>query len=286
MDGKGFRSSVAVGDIKSYFKEKLQQRMAELGISASELARQSGVSRSVLSGYLSNTLNMPTTLNLLRLSQALRVDPSFFLTLPADENGEQSITAIMDGGEAKVVNAELQALRHDLSSRPDRIVYYLPKTLPGPLKTDAVLRAEYGASFSSAIEEYRDFQRDMLGLHLFGNVLLDEAPLLDLVGRKGRYHHLSSTDANEQIHKIAAYARRSFPHLQFRVTNYIERRLNPCLVLGDDFIAIELFGRVRYIQKGMLVGNILALINDALMTAESLPSWLDHHWTPERPPHA
>lgn len=275
MKDRNCPDSVTLDSVKSHFRVRLKQRMVELKVTASELARESGVSRSVLSGYLSDTLSLPTTFNLLRLSAALRVDPAHFLATPAAQSREQAITPVVDGGQMMTITPQLEALMQQVSSRPDRFVYYLPGTLPEPLKTNATLRAEYGPGFGETMEQYRDFLRDMLGTQVFGAVLLDAARLQELIKREGRYAGLTPGEANAQLEQISDYATQAFPHLQIRVTDFLQSNLNPCFAIGEDLIVVEFFGRIIQIEKGMLLRDVLASINRAMTTAESLQSWLD-----------
>ena len=64
---------------KKEFGRKVQTIMLDLGWNQSQLARESGIGRDSISGYVRGQ-NLPNSSHLSKLSRALRVDPSALLS--------------------------------------------------------------------------------------------------------------------------------------------------------------------------------------------------------------
>ena len=242
-------------------------------MSKSELARKSGISRSVISGYLAKDPNLPTSLNLLHLAEALGVEASSLLMSSKDLAGPNTTASVFDNGPALSRSDEIQAFLERLTEHQGEYTYYLPKSLPEPLKTDVVLEAEYGAGANAALGRYRDHLKDVLNENLLGAMLIDESVLLNFIHRNPPYQGLSQQQVNAQLDVITEYSNRVFPMVQIQITNYTRHQLSPCTIIGDEMLACEFFDRIVTLGKSALLQHLLGRARHASQEATNFQMW-------------
>ena len=62
---------------KTMISEKLQELLKEKGLTAKELGKISGVGKTTIYNYI-NKKTVPTVQNIIKISKALDVDPTYF----------------------------------------------------------------------------------------------------------------------------------------------------------------------------------------------------------------
>jgi transcriptional regulator with XRE-family HTH domain len=273
VNHEAISASALVERIKNEFTFRLRSQLQKKELSVSGLARLSGISRSVLSDYLSDDPALPNAVNLVRLAQALDCEPGFFLpvTSPSVEPG--SVSAVMHLSDV-MVNRDL--LRESLDKTQDAenaYIYYVPGTLPDPFKTDALLDFEYQSITEKDLRPYIVAMRAMMAQPLNGAMLIAEETLLDLHYLRGVYEGLPREAANEQLHSLIVASRAHFPQWQIRVYRRRDFKVNPCFMVGESALIQVFFNYIIQMDSINLIQAVQAKLNEVQRTAIDLLTW-------------
>lgn len=133
--------------VKDEFSENLREQMRSTDNTISSLSKISGISRSVISGYLSDDASLPNVLNLVRLANALECPAGTLLPPPVIATGAQSIIDEVELIPARSFDARWSSTLQTIASAYNQFIYYVPNTIPDPLKTSDILCWEHQDNF-------------------------------------------------------------------------------------------------------------------------------------------
>ncbi len=272
-----FGNSEKFSRIKQTLRHRLKHQMMHKGLSISDVAQASGIGRSLLSSYLGNNQSLPNLMNLIRLSEALNCEPGYLLASSYSENAraiDSSFALVAETRSAMSRDEKFVQFLNDLRETPGQFVYYHPRTLPEPLKTEAVLAAEEMAPSPQSEVDYHTSLNSALGFNLVGGVLIDERTLSDLMLRKNIYATLSEKEAHEQIAVMEEFAKSQFPNLQFKVINAVVQRIQPSLLMGRQLLLQEFFSYVIRIQSERIISSVLDDFNASFRVGIDFTTWL------------
>lgn len=273
-------ASDLVEQLKDEFAARLRNQLEKKELSVSGLAKLSGISRSVLSGYLSDDPALPNAVNLVRLAQALDCEPGVFL--PATSQSEQpgSMTDVMHLSLAMVFDDRMREMLDAIAATQGDFIYYVPNTLPEPLKTDAVFDFEYRAVQKGDLRSYIDAMRAMLDLPLNGVMLIDEVLLLDLLHLRGAYEGLPRQAADAQLHRLLVASRKRFPQWQIKVFRRLDARINPCFLAGKSLLLQEFFNYIIHIHNKRAITGVRVRLNEVFREGTDFVHWHETHVAP------
>jgi transcriptional regulator with XRE-family HTH domain len=271
------RASDLVEGIKAAFSERLRAQFRKKGVSISRLAEDSGISRSVLSGYLSDDTALPNAVNLVRLARALDCEPGVFLPSLASGSEGGMITDVTQLSHAMVPDDRMREMLDAISSAQGEFIYYVPSTIPEPIKTDAVFEFEYAATDNGNLRSYIEAMRSMLTMPLNGGLLIDEVLLLDLAHTRGIYRGLAPSAAEEQLHNLLTFSGERFPQWQIKVIRRLEARINPCFVVGESLLLQEFFAYIIHIQNRKVITGVQGRLNEVFRQGTDFIHWHETH---------
>jgi transcriptional regulator with XRE-family HTH domain len=108
-------------EIKHDFSARLSAQIKKKKLTISGLASISGISRSVLSGYLCSDPALPNVFNLIRLADALGCDPGVLLLQSTPQNMRN--TGIFETSDAMTLGENMSELLEQVSSARDKFIY-------------------------------------------------------------------------------------------------------------------------------------------------------------------
>jgi transcriptional regulator with XRE-family HTH domain len=267
-------ASDLVNEVKAAFSECLRSQMRKADMSTSRLSRMSGISRSVISGYLSDDPSLPNAINLIRLASALGCPPGLFL--PCQTPGTQG-TTITDEMQLIPARSHDERLRETLdviASATTQFVYYAPISIPDPLKTEALFNFEYQTAVGGELKTYVQTIRGMVDLPLNGAILLDEAMLTDLLEQRGLYKDLPRHMAEAQLRHLISFSEARFPEWQIKVIRRLEFQITPCFLLSNTLLLQEFFDYITLIRNKQAIHRVQSRLTEALRAGVDLLDWL------------
>lgn len=284
MTAEDNSASGLVEAIKAAFSERLRAQIRKKGVSVSRLAEVSNISRSVLSGYLSDDPALPNTVNLVRLAQALDCEPGFFLPILSPGVERSAMTDVTRLSHAVVYDERMREMLDAIAAAQGDFIYYVPATIPEPLKTDALFEFEYVARVKGDLHTYIGAMRSMLDNPLSGGWLVDEVLLMDLAQQRGIYRGLAPSAAEEQLHRLLAFSWERFPQWQVKVIRRLEARISPCLLAGKSFLFHECFDYIIRIDDAKAIAGAQGRLNEVFREGADFLHWHDLHIGPRRCP--
>jgi len=269
--------------IKRAFTESLRAQIRKEGISVSRLAEASRISRSVLSGYLSDDPALPNSVNLVRLARALNCEPGVFLPNLAPGAGRGTMTDVTELCQTMVHDERIREMLAVIAAEQSEFIYYVPATIPEPLKTNAVLEIECTAKVKGDLHAHIRAMRSMLDMPRNGGLLIDEVLLFDIVERRGTYRGLTPSAAEEQLHRILAFSRERFPQWQVKVIRRLEDRIHPCLMAGKSLLIPEYFDYILQIHNAKVIDRVQGRLNKVFRGGTDFLHWHEMHIGPAAP---
>ncbi|RFP86212.1 XRE family transcriptional regulator [Rhodobacteraceae bacterium 63075] len=268
-------ASGLVERIKDEFTSRLRSQLQKKELSVSGLAKLSGISRSVLSEYLSDDPALPNAVNLVRLAQALDCEPGFFLTETSPSLQSGSVSDVMHLSNAMVDNDCMREILGKARDAQDSYIYYVPGTLPDPLKTDALFDFEYPSTTEQDLRPYIAAMRGMVGQALNGAMLIAEETLLDLYHLRGDYEGLPREVSEEQLHSLVVASRAHFPQWQIKVYRRRNFRIHPCFMVGKSLLIQEFFEYIIQMDSTSTILSVQADLNEVQRTAIDFLNWCE-----------
>lgn len=272
------RATADLDNLRHTFSMSLRKQIEKQKITVSQLAKCSGISRSVLSSYVSNDPGLPNAINILRLSQSLHCEPGIFFPKKNSSIEDNLQTEIIELFSTMISNSHVFEMINKIESNNRQFIYYVPHTLPEPLKTDAVFTVEYAEASESDLHVHIEAMRNMVNQPLNGAILIAEETLLDLMHLRGIYVKLSQQAAYDQIQAILVACHEHFPHWQIKVFSRQKHRIDPCFLNCGSFLLLQFY---KYILKNNSEAMLLTVqdhLCEVHRDAVCFSHWHENHW--------
>jgi transcriptional regulator with XRE-family HTH domain len=276
-------SNIDKRDRARMFRDRLVQAMEQSGINRSALARAAGVDRSTISQLLGDTgARLPNAQLVAAFATSLGVSADWLLGLT--DRPEQAARLVADAltmteAPRALVDEQIFAWHQEAAGYKIR---HVPALLPDMIKTEEVLRWEYGPSLGKTTDQAIGASQDRLALMRAARSDYEIAlPLYELAScadGTGYYAGLSRDARLRQIDFIADLHDQLYPTL--RIYLFDARRLfsapvtvfGPLLAvlyLGSSYLAFRDVERVQAISQ-----HFDRLVREAYVPAHDLPAHL------------
>ena len=262
------------------FRDRLAAAMDRAGLSASALARATGVDRSTVSQLLlPGATRLPNAHVAAEAAVALGVSADWLLGLTdrPERPGDLVAAAVrVSTAERSSVDQQLLDWHREASGYKIR---HVPATLPDMLKTEAVLRVEYAAHLGRTPDQAVRAMQDRLALLREGSsdyeIALPLHELAAFAGASGYWQGLDRETRADQLDMLATFTRAHYPGL--RLFLFDARRVfsAPISVFGP-LIAVLYIGRFYLaFREGQRVRSITEqfdwLVREAEIDARDAP---------------
>lgn len=266
-----------VEQLRHAFNTRLRSQVLKKNISISQLAKFTGISRSVLSGYMRDDSALPNAANLMRLAQALDCEPGAFfpITSPSEQRG--SVSDVVNISPAMVDDEQLNQTLDKIAAATGEFIYYVPRTLPDALKTDGVFAFEDYAIPKNDIHNYVEKVRLMISPTLNGVILISEGTLLDLIQLRGIYAGMPQKTSNHQLNILVNACHKQFPNWQIKVFSRQDCRINPCILIGKSLLIQDFFNYNIQIESMPTIFGVQASLNTINRRAIDFLYWIDQN---------
>ena len=135
--------------------------------------------------------------------------------------------------------AEGSSIHHrylEMSLKSDTL--YICDTIPEPVKTYNILRAEVGdlqglRDYANAMALTRSSPKFLNGF--FGTIFMDTGVLTDLLNAQGIYTGIKQDDIEEQTRLISGFLDSTFPRVHACVVDFKKNELSTCFVVDKMF---------------------------------------------------
>ncbi|KQT82212.1 DNA-binding protein [Aurantimonas sp. Leaf443] len=207
-------------DRSRLFRDRLEAAMAAAGLSKSALARATGADRSTVSLLLSaDDGRMPNAQFIAECADALGVSCDWLLGLTdRRERGADMLQVAMRIEEAARSPSDDVLFRWHETARGYKI-RHVPATLPDMLKSEAVLRFEYGASlgrtFEQAIAEMHARLAYLRAPDTDYEIAMPIDELRAFAAGEGYWQGLGAPERAAQLQRIAQLTEELYPSLRF-----------------------------------------------------------------------
>lgn len=266
-------ASTELSYIKRHVKNCLLERMHELDISASELARLIGSPRSTVSSILSDDNNrLPHLYTLVLVARALSLPIENFLPknmLNADTNPVK--------GAGKFINPDkldIEAFFELISKyKFGPKTYYHPRSIPEFCKTNHMLADEYKISLEKA-GIYKASLQKFFQIDLSGIILLDHNMLISLLDRTGIFEGIPRHDTVTSIERLSSFQEIQNGRVSIYVGDRSVWRIDPVLIISESVAVSDFFGSLLVHHEKSLIGHMVAKIEAVRENAKPLTSWL------------
>ncbi|WP_424179918.1 helix-turn-helix domain-containing protein [Yoonia sp. TsM2_T14_4] len=270
-----------IEQLRHAFHARLRSQILKKNISLSQLARSSGISRSVLSGYMRDDPALPNTANLMRLAQALDCEPGAFFPMTSASEQRNSVSDIVNISLAMVDDNQLKETLSKIAAATGEFIYYVPNTLPDALKTDGIFSFEDHANPKSDNRIYIEKIRLMISPTLNGVILISEETLLDLIHQRGIYAGLSKKVSDQQMNSLVDACHEQFPSWQIKVFSHRDFRVSPCFLIGNSFLVQEFFKYNIQIESVPTILGVQASLNTIHRLATDFLHWMEQNTLPQ-----
>ena len=271
------------------FRHRLQAVIDRTGLTQAGFARMAGIDRSTLSQLLAAAEpRLPRAETLLAISAACHVSVDWLLGVsPREEIGSEIIEAIVKV-EPHIRTPVDERFIGWLREAEGYRVRTVPESVPDFLKTEAVIRFEYGASFhatgptsfEAVAERLAMFRRPDTDLEVCTSV----QDMTALALGQGKWHGLPPVMRRAQLEHMIRLYDQLYPGLRLYLYSLTETYANPftlfgpkrvSLFLGSNYLLltsadhIRLFSRrfddlirLAVVQPNQITGFLIDLLED------------------------
>lgn len=245
------------------FRNRLDLLMSRAGVTPAAFARRAGIDRSTLSQLMSDDApRMPRAETLVAIATAAHVSTDWLLGLSQREEVG-----------AELIEAVLQIETHDRSPADDHFVAWLsearghrvrtvPVALPDFLKTEALLKFEYGgATVGSAdlrLDAVRERLRHMVAADADVEVCVALQALWGMAGGQDIWQALPPSDRHNQLTYMADLYAQAYPSLRLYLydlrniysapfTVFAQKRA--VLFLGHSYLVLNSSDHIRLFSR-------------------------------------
>ncbi len=230
-------------DTVHIFRARLSEALERSGLNRSALARAVGVDRSTLSQLLApDTDRLPRADTVAALAATLQVSLDWLLGLSHEDKLGADILQQSMQIEPTSPNPvdERLALWH--AEAAGYKIRYVPTELPDVLKTDAVIRYEFGAFEAATPRQARaESQARLAYMRLPETDMEVCSPIQDLEGfarGEGLWRNLSAEARREQLGHMIALVEELYPSLRWFLYDGLTRYSAPLTIFGPQRAAI------------------------------------------------
>ena len=227
------------------FRQRLQSLIERSGLNQAHFARMAGVDRSTLSQLLSSEQpRLPRAETLVALSLACHVSVDWLLGISQrEEIGSEIIESIVrvEPHIRTPIDERFVGWLREVDGYRVRTV---PESVPDFLKTEAVIRFEYGASFHGA--GAGSFQAVEARLALFRRpdaeleVCTSVQEITALALGQGKWHGLPPGMRRAQLQHMITLYETLYPNLRIYLYSLTETYANPFTVFGPKRVTLFL----------------------------------------------
>lgn len=266
-------ASTELSHIKRHVRNCLLERMHELDISASELARLIGSPRSTISSILSDDNNrLPHLYTLILVSRALSLPIENFLPknmLYIGTNSMSGAGSFIHPNNLDVENFLGLISKYKFGPK----TYYHPRSIPEFCKTSHMLSTEYRITPERA-DIYRSNLQNFFTTELSGLILLDKNILISLLDRADYFDGIPRHDTIEAITNLSNFQEIQKGRVSIYVGDRSVWRIDPVLVVSESVAVSDFFGSLLVHTDKNLIGHMVERIEAARKKAQPLTSWL------------
>jgi hypothetical protein len=262
-------------EIKRAFRENLEAAMRVKGYSRSRLSKITGIGRSVIKTYTDESLALPNVFQLMRLAAALECDAHDLLPFLNLRNKNAHKRLAVDISKTLSLNTKSEEIFENAKNSDGKFLYYVPKSLPEGLKTEAIITSELGKYLDQ--EKIKYFQRleELNKINANGCFLIKEGIILDLISRRGTYSNLSMQEVFEQIQRIRDYEEEKFPNLQIKVMIEATQLISDIFLIEDKVAYHEFFEQIITITDEAVLKNAAHIMNQQIKTSINFGEYID-----------
>ncbi|MCE0505288.1 helix-turn-helix domain-containing protein [Roseivivax sp. GX 12232] len=265
------------------FRQRLREAMRVKGSNLSALARETGVTRSTVSQLLGEgAARLPNAQLAAEAARALGVSTDWLLGLTdRPERPGDVVAAAMQMTEAARSPSDDQLIGWAREAAGYKI-RHVPAMLPDLLKTEAVMRWEYGAFLGKTPDQAISAMRDRMRLLRDGGSDYEIAvPIYELesmAAGEGYYRSLSRADRAEQIAQIAETCEELYPRLRLFLFDAARVFSAPITVFGP-LVGVIYVGRVYIAFRESrritsLIDHFDWLVREAEVDAREAPDYI------------
>jgi transcriptional regulator with XRE-family HTH domain len=265
------------------FRARVKQAMQRSGISQSALARAIGTDRSTLSQALNDTgARLPSAQVIGACAAELGVSSDWLLSLsdrPETSADLLSNSLAISQAPRALVDEQIFAWHQEAAGYKIR---HVPAMLPDMLKTDAMLRWEYGPHLGRTAEQAINASRDRLDwMRNAGSEYEIALPLYEVESfarGTGYYAGLPATVRLEQTEQLISLSHQLYPRL--RIYQFDARRLYsaPLTIFGPLLAVFYAGGHYMAFRDRQRIetftGDFDTLVREARHTARDFPDQL------------
>ncbi|SFQ36613.1 Transcriptional regulator, contains XRE-family HTH domain [Roseivivax halotolerans] len=245
------------------FRQRLREAMQVAGVNLSELARQTGVNRSTVSQLMGEgAARLPNAQLAAEAARTLGVSTDWLLGLTdRPERPGDVVAAAMQMTTAERTPSDEQLIDWAREAAGYKI-RHVPAMLPDMLKTEAVMRWEYGDFLGKTPDQAISAMRDRMALVRAGGSDYEIAmPIYELTSMargEGYYRSLPRAARAEQVEQLAATCEELYPSLRlflfdasrvFSAPITIFGPLVGVVYVGRFYIAFRESGRIRSLTE-------------------------------------
>jgi transcriptional regulator with XRE-family HTH domain len=262
--------------IKAAFCFRVEQRMGDLGMTASELASATGNPRSTISELLNlENMRLPSVPSLINIARALSINVSELLPdhlLSMDADFHQSRRVFFPHGLVSLQQTVDLITKYSLRSG----IFYHPRTIPEFLKSPEILALEMGVPVDS-VTQYVAGLAHLRDAKLSGVLVLDESILEHLVDRKGIYDGLSRQSSIDAVQAIRKFEADHEEDITLRLCDRLHGKIDPILILSKDIAISDYFGSLLLITDGALISSAKEKFMQFCDSGKAFEDWLKAH---------
>ncbi len=245
------------------FRDRIMQVIANSGLNSAQFAQSIGVDRSTLSQLLSeNTLRLPRADTVAAIAEKHQVSIDWLLGLTSEGTTETKLEAGPLEIERYRETAFSTRFLKWYSQAEHYKVRYIPVTLPGPLKTQAVANYEFGRYGSGKSDQKISESQLMLAqLRQNKSELEVVQPLQDLQGfarGEGIWANLPATERKAQLEHALALNEELYPRFRwflfdgrafYTVSFTLFGPLRAVVFLGQHYIVLNSAENIRLFSQ-------------------------------------
>lgn len=277
-------------DRSKVFRERLTNAMGARAMTKSALARTTGADRSTVSLLLSSDDGrLPNAQFAAECAAALGVSCDWLLGLSdRRERSADILSALMRMEDAERAPSDEHIFRWHEEARGYKI-RHVPATLPDMLKSEAVLRFEYGASLGKTEDQAIGDMRDRLAYLRAPDTDYEIAMPLDtlegLAAGEGYWKGLSVEERKGQLDRLRRLTEELYPSLRLYLFDRKKVFSAPLTVFGPLQATIYV-GRFYLVfrerrQVLELSRHFDGLIREAAFEAKNTPRFIEGLAVPE-----
>ncbi len=241
-------------DTVGLFRRRLESVMDRAGLSPSAFARRAGIDRSTLSQLMTDDApRLPRAETLMALAKAAHVSVDWLLGLSQrEEVGAEIIEAMLQIETPDHLPADDHFMRW-LNEAEGYRIRTVPMALPDFMKTEAVLRLEYGEAFATAAPARLEIVHARLAFMCKPDhdveVCVALQSLWALAAGQDLWHGLGAEERRAQLLAMAEIYRAAYPSLRLYLYDLRDVYASPFTVFGPKR-AVLFLGQAYLVLNG------------------------------------